>query len=127
LKSLHPYQTATSWIYHQSPDRTNIKPLHSSTPTRKAGPPKCASPLKIVNINFQSIKSKLCRLSNVIDSIKPDIITGTETWLDKDIKDSEICPKGYILHRTGGGVLLAIKNEYNSEYVPELDLVGVDE
>jgi hypothetical protein len=36
--------------------------------------------------------------------------------------------KGYILHRkdrnsknhrTGGGVLLAIKNEYNSEYVPE--------
>ena len=50
--------------------------------------------------------------------------------LDKDIKDSEICPKGYILHRkdrnsknhrTGGGVLLAIKNEYNSEYVPELD------
>jgi hypothetical protein len=57
-----------------SPERTNIKPLHSSTPTRKAGPPKCASPLKIVNINFQSIKSKLCRLSNVIDSIKPDII-----------------------------------------------------
>jgi hypothetical protein len=114
----------------QSPDRTNIKPLHSSTPTRKAEPPKCASPLKIVNVNFQSIKSKLCRLSNVIDSIKPDIIIGTETWLDKDIKDSEICPKGYILHRqdrnsknhrTGGGVLLAIKNEYNSEYVPELD------
>jgi hypothetical protein len=24
-------------------------------------------------------------------------------------------------HRTGGGVLLAINNEYNSEYVPELD------
>jgi hypothetical protein len=54
-----------------------------------------------------------------------DIIIGTETWLDKDIKDSEICPKGYILHRkdrnsknhrTGGGVLLAIKNEYSSEY-----------
>jgi hypothetical protein len=60
----------------QCPDRTNIKPLHSSTPTRKAGPPKCASPIKIVNINFQSIKPKLCRLSNVIDSIKPDIIIG---------------------------------------------------
>jgi hypothetical protein len=118
----------------QSPDRTNIKPLHSSTPTRKAGPSKCASPLKIVNINFQSIKSKLCRLSNVINSIKPDIIVGTETWLDKDIKDSEICPKGYILHRkdrnsknhrTGGRVLLAIKNEYNREYVPELDALFI--
>jgi hypothetical protein len=38
--------------------------------------------------------------------------------------------KGYVLHmkdwnskchRAGGGVLLAIKNEYSSEYVPELD------
>jgi hypothetical protein len=72
-------------------------------------------------------KSKLCRLSNVIDSAKPDIIIGTETWLDKDIRDSEICPRGYVLHRkdrtnkTGGGVLLAIQNEYNSEHVPELD------
>jgi hypothetical protein len=68
------------------------------------------------------------------DSIKPDIIKGTETWLDKDIKDSEICPKGYVLHmkdwnskshRAGGGVLLAIKNEYNSEYVPELDYLAM--
>jgi hypothetical protein len=47
--------------------------------------------------------------------------------LYKDIRDSEICPRGYVLHRkdrtnkTGGGVLLAIKNEYNSEHVPELD------
>jgi hypothetical protein len=47
-------------------------------------------------------------------SVKPDIIIGTETWLDKDIRDSEICPRGYVLHRkdrtnkTGGGVLLAI-------------------
>jgi hypothetical protein len=85
------------------------------------------STLTILNINFQSIKSKLCRLSNVINSVKPDIIIGTETWLDKDIRDSEICPRGYILHRkdrtnkTDGGVLLAIKNEYNSEHVPELD------
>ena len=104
-----------------------IRPVHSSTPTRKTGPKTCNQPLTILNINFQSIKSKLCRLSNVIDSVKPDIIIGTETWLDKDIRDSEICPRGYILHRkdrtnkTGGGVLLAIKNEYNSEHVPELD------
>ena len=47
--------------------------------------------------------------------------------MDKDIRDSEICPRGYVLRRkdrtnkTGGGVLLAIKNEYNSEHVPELD------
>ena len=52
---------------------------------------------------------------------------GTETWLDPNIKDSEIFPSGYRLHRkdrittSGGGVLIAVKNEYNSEDVPELD------
>ena len=51
---------------------------------------------------------------------------GTETWLDSNIKDSEIFPSGYKLHRkdrttNGGGVLIAIKEEYNSEDVPELD------
>ena len=51
----------------------------------------------------------------------------SETCDLTDIRDSEICPRGYVLHRkdrtnkTGGGVLLAIKNEYNSEHVPELD------
>lgn len=80
-----------------------------------------------MNINFQSIKSKLCRLSNIIDSTRPDIIIGSETWLDTDIKNPEICPSGYVIHRKdrnnkiGGGVLLAIKSELNSELVPELD------
>jgi hypothetical protein len=34
----------------------------------------------------------------LVDSVKPDIIIGTETWLDKDIRNSEICPRGYVLH-----------------------------
>ena len=69
---------------------------------------------------------KQCRLSNVLESVKPDILIGTETWLDPQIKDSEIFPSGYKLHRndrkssSGGGVLIAVKNEYNSEDVPKL-------
>ena len=51
---------------------------------------------------------------------------GTETWLDSNIKNSEIFPSWYKLHRkdrtaNGGGVLIAVKEEYNSEDVPELD------
>ena len=47
-------------------------------------------------------------------------------WLDSNIKDSEIFPSGYKLHRkdsttNGGGVLIAVKEEFNSEDVPELD------
>ena len=110
------------------PSRHRLKPLHTSTPSKK--PPwqtKLKVPLRILNVNFQSIKLKQCRLSNILESVKPDILIGTETWLDPNIKDSEIFPSGYRLHRKdkvtsgGGGVLIAVKNEYNSEDVPELD------
>jgi hypothetical protein len=42
--------------------------------------------------------------------------------LDKDIGDSEICPTPERSNKkTGEGVVHAIKNEYNSEHVAELD------
>ena len=63
----------------------------------------------------------------MLQSVKPGIIIGTETWLDNSIKDSEIFSSGYRIHRkdrktgNGGGVLIAAKEEFNSEDVPELD------
>jgi len=110
------------------PNRHRLQPMHSSTPTRsRTQQAKPQTPLRILNINFQSIKMKQCRLSNILDSVKPDIVIGTETWLEPNIKNSEIFPAGYKIHRKdrtksgGGGVLLAIKNELNSEEVPDLD------
>jgi len=70
---------------------------------------------------------KQCRISNMLDSTKPDIIIGTETWLDSSIKSSEIFPRGYKIIRKdrvgsgGGGVLIAVASELNCEEVPELD------
>ena len=111
-----------------SPTSYKLKPVHSSTPAKKQQPTqqKLKVPLRVLNMNFQSIKMKQCRLSNVLESVKPDIVIGTETWLDSNFKDSEIFPSGYKLHRknrtaNGGGVLIAVKEEYNSEDVPELD------
>ena len=111
-----------------SPTSYKLKPVHSSTPAKKQQPTqqKLKVPLRVLNMNFQSIKMKHCRLSNVLESVKPDIVIGTETWLDSNIKDSEIFPNGYKPHRkdrtaNGGGVLIAVKEEYNSEDVPEFD------
>ncbi|XP_021362611.1 cap-specific mRNA (nucleoside-2'-O-)-methyltransferase 1-like [Mizuhopecten yessoensis] len=90
---------------------------------------KSSAPLRILNINFQSLKQKLPRLANVIDrtNFKPDIIIGTETWLDPNIKDSEICLEGYSVYlkdrvtRGGGGVLIAICETLKCDTVLELD------
>ena len=108
------------------PSRHRLKPTHSSTPTRTKSQ-KSSKPLRIININFQSIKMKQCRISNLLESVKPDIILGTETWLDPSIKSSEIFPRGYSVFRKdrtksgGGGVLIAVTSELICEEVPELD------
>jgi hypothetical protein len=37
-------------------------------------------PFKFINVNFQSICNKKPHLLEIINSVKPDIIIGTETW-----------------------------------------------
>lgn len=62
-----------------------------------------------------------------------DIISITETWLNSSVYDGEVCDDGaYSLYRRdrdttvstkneGGGVLLAIKNNLNSERITALE------
>ncbi|VDI83601.1 Hypothetical predicted protein, partial [Mytilus galloprovincialis] len=73
-----------------------------------------------------SIKTKQCQVKNLVEGTHPDIVIGTETWIDSSIKDSQIFPSGYKIYRKdrqlcGGGVLIAIKDTYISSPVPELD------
>jgi len=107
--------------------------VHSSTPdnTKKSakksntGSTQHIVNVNNVNVNFQSIKTKQGQLYNMLDSIKPDIICGTETWIDNSIKDSQIFTPGYNIYRNdrnlnGGGVLLAVRDNLISSPVPEL-------
>ena len=63
----------------KSPTNT-FKPTHQSTPKQtKKLTSKCKTPLRVLNINFQSSKRKQHLIQNIIESTKPDIILGTET------------------------------------------------
>ena len=55
--------------------------------------------IRILNIHFQSIRNKQGELVNLIDSTKPDVLFGTETWLDPLIKDANFFQEGYNIYR----------------------------
>nr|XP_054767499.1 uncharacterized protein LOC129274773 [Lytechinus pictus] len=72
--------------------------------------------MKVLNINFQSIRNKKEELAVLIETTEPSVIIGTETWLNPTIKSSEIFPSNFEVIRKDradsyGGVLLAIRND----------------
>ena len=103
------------------------KPRHSSTPSKtRATPSRAKAPLRTLNVNFQSIKGKRPLVENLLESTKPDVVFGTETWIDGSVSDNQIFPSNFKLYRKdrnleGGGVLVAVRNEIPSSAVPELD------
>ena len=110
------------------------EPVHTSTPskTTKTAPSKPNSfnrPLRVLNINLQSVKNKTIELEHVIHSTKPDIIIGTETWLNSNINSIEFFRPdwGYTVYRKDrpnqsyGGVLIAVSNDLISSEATELD------
>ena len=84
-------------------------------------------PLRILIMNCQSIKNKKAELHTIIDSAKPDIILGNESWLTPEIKNSEIFPDSFDAVRKDrasdahGVVFIALKHDLLCTETPELD------
>ena len=73
-------------------------PLATSSPDKaktKKVKAKQRSQLKVLVINFQSVKNKSDQLEVCTEMEKPDLIIGTETWLFNSVSSSELLPKGY--------------------------------
>lgn len=91
--------------------------------------------LRILTVNYRSIKDKQSEYKAAITYIKPDIICGTESWLKgekpgknptKDtIKSSELFSNNYTAYRNdrgtlGGGVFVVVHNDIIAVENPEL-------
>ena len=70
--------------------------------------------LSVLHLNVRSLLGKMDQLRLLCEHNGADIITLSETWLNKDIDDSEIELPGYSIirrdrsERTGGGVIIYI-------------------
>ena len=73
------------------------------------------TPIKMMVINFESIKNKVASLAAFLEIQNyPDVIIGTETWLNPSVGSGDIFPPCYTVIRKDrqdsyGGVLLALK------------------
>ena len=84
--------------------------------------------ITVLNINCRSIKNKIPDRHQIIQQVKPDIISCTETWLKPEVHTSEIFPNilNYQVFRDdrttnqGGGVLIAISRDFICQEQPEL-------
>jgi len=109
------------------PDHHNNSPPNGSNPGSSVDRHQKLSNrnpanFRVLVVNFQSVMSKRCELACVIDTVKPDIIIGCETWLRPTINHSEFLPADYTVYRKDrsdryGGVLLAVHSSLNSHAV----------
>ncbi|CAC5421063.1 unnamed protein product [Mytilus coruscus] len=87
--------------------------------------------LVVIDINFQSLCNKKPDLLEIINACKPDIIIGTETWLDKSIPSTDFFSSNLCnvyrndrptnnKNQSHGGVLIAITKEFISCEIVEL-------
>ena len=58
-----------------------------------------SNPLKIINLNLQSLRTKIPQFQTLLKFEKPDIMVGTETWLNHTILTSELMPPTYQVFR----------------------------
>ena len=95
-------------------------PKHESSPKVKKRTRNKVRPLKILNVNCQSIPSKIGAWRLLLNKHEPDVVVATETWLNPNIYDTEPEADDFVIYRRdrqttiGGGVLIAVHKSINS-------------
>ena len=79
--------------------------------------------LTVMYWNARSLVNQLSYFQSFILANHFDIVAITETWPHNNIFNNEILPSGYSIYRNdrcskGGGILLAIKNDFTCKVLP---------
>ena len=98
------------------------QPKHESSPKKSKRSRNKVRSLKILNVDCQSIPSKIGAWRLLFDKHKSNVIVATETWLNQNIYDAELEADNYmyVIYRRdrektiGGGVLIAVHQPINS-------------
>jgi hypothetical protein len=103
-----------------------INPPINQKKNSYAGKKEKIDSLKIAVINFQSIKAKREAFHMYIETHSPDIIIGTESWMDECVNNNEIFPPEFSAVRKdrnsrGGGVFVATRKNIITVHQMELD------
>ena len=83
-----------------------------------------SSPLRLAVLNVRSLVPKAEEITTLFATQSIDILALTETWLDSNISDLEVCPRTYSIirndrNRRGGGVAFLVKKTLS--FVPRPD------
>ena len=72
-------------------------------------------PLVLLQVNFRGICNKILEFWNLTDTLNPDVVIGTESWLSEEINNGEV------LGTTApGNNTIAVNHYYHSQlfYLP---------
>jgi hypothetical protein len=72
-------------------------------------------PLVLLQVNCRIILNNIVEFWNLVDTYNPDVIIGTESWLNEEINNAEVFRGDYVTFMRdrcsrGGGVLICVKN-----------------
>ena len=96
---------------------------HTSSPSKPKPSWTKGKPLKIINVNCQSISGKKGAWAHLLEGARPDIVIATETWLDNTITNNELEMPHHTVYRRdrtsgpGGGVMIAVASNIRSSVI----------
>ena len=111
------YHIAYQVFHHLTqPQNPSIPPHHANQNPSK--------PLKIINVNCQSLVGKKGAWAHLLEGTRSDVIIALETWHNNTIRNNKLEVTCYTIYRRdwpngrGGGALIAVTDNIRSSAMP---------